>query len=268
MSPQKYELQPFLPDQYRCTIEALVAIVPVRLQLGKLWIVRVALLEDDRDQARLIQTWLEEEGHSCMLFNSGKEFIRNLKNESFDVLILDWLVPDMDGLEVLHWIRDGNQLRVPVLFVTVLTNEDDIVKALDAGADDYMGKPIKRRELLARLGAITRRSSPDFMLASNFEMPPYNIHYDTHCIHLNGKAIDLTQKEFDLAVFLFRHADRVLSRGHILENVWGANPKLNTRTVDTHISRIRKKLSLTEENGWELTSIYQHGYRLESLAHV
>lgn len=226
---------------------------------------RVALLEDDHDQVRLIQNWLEEEGNSCVAFNSGKEFIRTLKNESYDALILDWLVPGMDGLEVLNWIRKENHMAVPVLFVTVLDSEDEIVNALNAGADDYMLKPVKRRELLARLEAITRRSTADFMHAANFEMPPYSIQFNTHSIQLNDEAIDLTQKEFDLAVFLFRHANRVLSRGHILENVWGANPKLNTRTVDTHISRIRKKLSLTEENGWELTSIYQHGYRLESV---
>ncbi len=226
---------------------------------------RIALLEDDLDQARLLKNWLEEEGHSCIAFNSGKEFVRTLKNDSYDALILDWLVPDMDGLEVLNWVRKENHLRVPVLFVTVLDSEDEIVSALAAGADDYMRKPVQRRELLARLEAVTRRCSPDFMQASSFEMPPYRIEFDTHRIYLHDEPVDLTQKEFDLAVFLFRNANRVMSRGHILENVWGASPKLNTRTVDTHISRIRKKLSLTRENGWELTSIYQHGYRLESV---
>ena len=224
---------------------------------------RIALLEDDLDQAAVMRNWLEEDGHSCKLYTSGKELIRDLRNDSFDVIILDWLVPDMDGLEVLNWIRKENNIRIPVLFVTVLTNEEEIVTALNAGADDFMSKPVKRRELLARLEAITRRCTPDYMRGISFSLPPYLVQFESNSILVNDQEVELTQKEFDLAVFLFRRAGQVVSRGHILENVWGANPKMNTRTVDTHISRIRKKLEITEKNGWSLVSIYQHGYRLE-----
>ena len=224
---------------------------------------RIALLEDDHDQAAILQTWLEEDGHSCKLFTSGKDLIRSLRSDSFDALILDWLVPDMDGLAVLSWIRRENHIQIPILFVTVLTNEEEIVTALNAGADDFMSKPVKRRELLARLEAINRRCTPDYLRGVNFSIPPYTIQFETSSILVNDQQVDLTQKEFDLAVFLFRRVGQVLSRGHILENVWGASPKMNTRTVDTHVSRIRKKLEITESNGWSLVSIYQHGYRLE-----
>jgi DNA-binding response OmpR family regulator len=226
--------------------------------------VRIALLEDDLDQARLIKAWLEEEAHSCQIFDSGREFIRHLKNDSYDAVILDWLIPDMSGLEVLVWIRDQNLMKVPVLFVTRLDGEDDIVRALKSGADDYMRKPLNRFELLARLEAIVRRANPGYLSDNEFEIPPYLIKFRTHNVLLNGEQIPLTQKEFDLAVFLFKNANQTLSRGHILENVWGTDPKLNTRTVDTHISRIRKKLGIDGQNGWTLVSVYQHGYRLES----
>jgi len=186
-----------------------------------------------------------------------------VRRESFDLLILDWLVPEISGLEVLDWVRANLDWRIPILFVTTMDREEDIVHGLEHGADDYMTKPVRQRELLARIAAIARRGTSAEDDRGTLELEPYRIDLQTRIISRTGQAIELTQKEYELAVFLFRNADRVLSRGHILQSVWGRNPDLNTRTVDTHISRLRNKLGLNERGTWRLNSIYQHGYRLE-----
>jgi DNA-binding response OmpR family regulator len=223
---------------------------------------RIALLEDDPVQAQLIATWLTQEGHDCQVFDRGKSLIYHLRQDTFDLLVVDWMLPDIEGIEVLRWVRAHIDWPIPVLFVTGRDEEADIVEALNAGADDYMIKPVKRLELLARIGAISRRALPQDNQPV-LEFGHYRLDLTTHTAYLNETPVDLTQREFELVLFLFRCAGRVLSRGHILESVWGRNPNLNTRTVDTHISRIRQKLDLRPEHGWQLKAIYQHGYRLE-----
>ncbi len=181
------------------------------------------------------------------------------------MLILDWIVPDMDGYEVLRWVRENFDWRIPVVFVTAKDEEDDIVRALEEGADDYMVKPAKQRELNARIAAVARRASTVDENQAEIEFEPYLIDLGNHDIKRDGERIDVTQKEYELIVFLFKNIGRVMSRAHILESVWGRNPDINTRTVDTHVSRIRTKLALSAESGWKLSSIYQHGYRLEKV---
>ncbi len=227
---------------------------------------RVALLEDDIDHANLLVQWLTNAGHRVDHFNSSHKFIRQIKNDSYDLLILDWLVPEMSGIEVLKWIRENIDWPVPIMFCTAMDREDDIVSGLQAGADDYMIKPIKQRELLARMKAVERRSASINDDEEVIDLEPFQIDKTNRCIKRDGNAIELTQKEYELALFLFRNQGRVMSRAHILENVWGRNPIINTRTVDTHVSRIRGKLGISPEEGWRLTSIYQHGYRLERVA--
>ena len=211
--------------------------------------------------------WLEEGGHKCKIFTSGASIIQAVRNDSCDLLILDWLVPDMSGLEVLDHVRETSGWQIPILFATRCNSESDIVEALTHGADDYMVKPIKRIEMLARIDAISRRSVQN---AQNndiqLEYGPYILSTTNRTIQMNGKLLEITHREFELALFLFKHCGRILSRGYILEAVWGKSAELNTRTVDTHISRLRHKLSLHNDNGWCLNSIYQHGYRLECSA--
>ena len=225
---------------------------------------RIAILEDDRDQARLIESWLVEDGHYVDVFHAGKDILHALRSESYDLLILDWLMPDMNGFNVLQWARLHYDWRVPIVFITRLDSDEDIVKALDAGADDFIEKPLRRAVLTARINALSRRLDQSLLRNTQvLDFPPYRIDLVSRTIFLRDEPLDLTQKEYELSVFLFRNSSRALSRGHILDNVWGTAPDLNTRTVDTHISRLRKKLNLGPENGWLLTSIYQHGYRLD-----
>lgn len=226
---------------------------------------RIALLEDDDDIARLEQLWLENEGHDCVRYALGQDLIKALGRESFDMLILDWMLPDVSGIEVLQWTREHLDWRIPILFVTQRDSEEDIVHALSNGADDYMTKPMRQMEMLARVGALARRSPGAQEDNQTLHIPPFTIDMKSRTIAAGEQLIDLTQKEFDLAVFMFRHLGRILSRGHILESVWGQPSQISTRTVDTHISRVRNKLTLNKESGWRLSAVYQHGYRLERL---
>lgn len=223
----------------------------------------IALLEDDIDQSTLVQAWLEDAGHKCVVFDSGKEMTMSLLRESYDLLILDWLVPDMNGLEVLKWVRDTIDWRIPILFITQRDAEENVVEALQGGADDYMSKPVKRAEMLARIESISRRNQPVSSEDDNLEFAPYLLNRSSRTVKLNDENIEVTRKEFELTLFFFKNAGRVLSRGYILETVWGRSAEVNTRTVDTHISRLRRKLAIGPDNNWKLTSIYQHGYRLE-----
>ena len=222
----------------------------------------IALLEDDKDQSTLVQAWLEDAGHKCVVFDSGKEITMSLLRESYDLLVLDWLVPDMNGLEVLKWVRDTIDWPIPILFITQRDAEENVVEALQGGADDYMAKPVKRAEMLARIESISRRNQP-VSTDDELEFAPYMLNRSARTVKLNDENIEVTRKEFELTLFFFKNAGRVLSRGYILETVWGRSAEVNTRTVDTHISRLRRKLAIGPENNWKLTSIYQHGYRLE-----
>lgn len=228
---------------------------------------RIALLEDDRDQILLLRGWLEGAGHSLHAYERGGDFLREVARESFDVFLLDWMIPDKSGTEVLAWVRANLKERVPVLFVTARDAEEDIVSVLQAGADDYMVKPLRKAELLARINAVARRARPVDTGDVVADYGEYRVDSARCSITRHGQEINLTQKDFDLALFLFHNLGRLLSRGHIFESVWGQSAEINTRTIDTHVSRLRTRLNLTPENGWRLGAVYQHGYRLERLPH-
>ena len=226
---------------------------------------RLAILEDDPVQSEALQGWLREAGHDVHAFSNSRDFVRMAGRESFDLCLLDWKLPDMSGQEVLRWLRQDRHNDVPVIFVTARDAEEDIVEGLGNGADDYLIKPLRRMELLSRIEAIMRRVRPsdaDRVL----EVAPYSFDVATRQARMDGEPVELTEKEFDLAVFLFRNLGRLLSRGHMLEAVWGRNPNLATRTVDTHISRVRSKLGLRPDSGYRLSPTYNYGYRLERVS--
>jgi DNA-binding response OmpR family regulator len=226
---------------------------------------RIAYLEDDADQAALIRRWLEGAGHSCHHFDRGHALRRSLARESFDLYILDWHLPDLDGLEVLKEIR-ARSPRSPVIFATARGRDDDIAHVLQAGADDYIAKPVRQGELLGRIQAVARRAQGEAAAApERLEFPPFTIERRERRILRGGEPVALTDREYELALFLFQNVGKLLSRSHLQEAVWGLGAKAQTRTVDTHMSRLRGKLGLSEENGWLLASVHQFGYRLERL---
>ena len=226
---------------------------------------RIAILEDDPDQLALLQRWLTQDGHDVHGYLAGRETMMRATRESFDLFVLDWQVPDVPGIEVLQWIRNNVSRQVPILFVTVRDSEQDIVFALESGADDYMIKPARQKELLARVHALLRRAYPREE-ERQLSFPPYQIDTQRGEIRRDGSKIELTPKEFDLAVVLFRNIGRLMSRGHLQEAVWGRSGDLATRTVDTHVSQVRKKLDLRTESGYRVVPVYNYGYRLEQLS--
>lgn len=223
----------------------------------------VGCVEDDADQAEMLRLWLEHAGYGCAVFRTSNEFRRRLGNEAVDLVLLDRSLPDAAGLEVLAWIRHSSNARLPVIFLTASGEESDIVEGLAAGADDYVVKPPKQAELLARVAAVLRRRGGDTDGSETMELPPYRIDPQRRQVSINGEPAELTQREYELACYLFRRQGRIVSRDALLENVWNLAGGVSTRTVDTHISRLRKKLGLSGENGWRLTAVYQHGYRME-----
>lgn len=226
---------------------------------------KVALVEDDPDQAELLASWLHEERHESRVYETGTALLEELSERTFDLIVLDWGLPDMPGVEVLSRVRSKLGWSLPVLFVTSRDREEDVVHALRSGADDYLSKPINRAETLARIEALGRRARPGRDEGVEIELDPYRINLETHTISRENAPVELTRMEFELAAFLFRHRGELLSRSEILESVWGTRGDLNTRTVDTHVSRIRNKLALSPQCGWRLSSVYQQGYRLERL---
>jgi DNA-binding response OmpR family regulator len=223
----------------------------------------IGFLEDDSDQADLILHWLEQAGYRTRLYASASDFRRRQGSEAIDLLLLDWMLPDASGPEVASSIRSSANARLPIIFLTARSSEADVVRGLDAGGDDYVVKPAKRHELLARVAAVLRRFGLEVGAGGHFEVPPYRIDPNRQRIAFGDRDIELTPREFELASFLFRRHGRIVSRDALLENVWNMNATVSTRTVDTHVSRLRKKLDLNGEHGWRLSAVYQHGYRLE-----
>ena len=230
--------------------------------MGRLDLV-VGFLEDDPDQAALVAHWLEEAGYAARLFRSAAEFRRRQGSEAIDLLLLDWMLPDASGLDIAEWVRFSSNSRLPIIFLTARGSEADVVRGLQAGGDDYVVKPARRAELIARIAAALRRNGIDGDSLEVNDVAPYAIDFKRRRIAFAGRDVGLTQREFDLATFLFRRHGRIVSRDSLLENVWNLSASVSTRTVDTHVSRLRKKLELSGEHGWRLTAIYQHGYRLE-----
>lgn len=226
---------------------------------------RIAYLEDDAAQAELVRHWLDEAGHSCQHQGNGRDFMSLLRRETFDLLVLDWEVPDMSGFAVLEELRaSGN--KVPVLFATQRDDEQSIVGALSHGADDYMIKPVRRAELLARITALGRRSGVAGDEAeTSFTLGPWQVDKTRRQILVDGEPARLTDKDFDLACYLFQHVGKLLSRSHLLEKVWGIMTPIESRTVDVHVSRIRRSLQIRPERGYRIKTVYQHGYRLEEV---
>ena len=222
----------------------------------------ILLLEDDPAQADMICGWLREAGHQVRHHDSGNALLATARRENdYEMIILDWEVPDKPGFEVLKELRSLLNWHVPILFVTQRDSEADIVAALTAGADDYMVKRASKAEFLARVLSLGRRLGGEEV---ELQEGPYRFLPQSRQVIFDGDEIKLTAKEFDLALYMFRNVGKLLAREQILKDIWQVSG-INTRTVDMHVSRIKKNLKIGPENGYRVKTIYQHGYRLEGI---
>jgi DNA-binding response OmpR family regulator len=222
-------------------------------------------LDNDRGQADLVCQVLTGAGHSCQSFDSGKELLSQLRKDSADMLVMDWQVSDLPATEVLRRAKEKMASNAPTMFLVGSSAEDDIVAGVTAGADDYLVKPVRRGELVARASALLRRAYPSQNGAEQLQFGPYVFETRPGRLLMDGEVIDVTHKEFYLALLFFRNIGRPLSRAYIHESVWVRESAVPSRTMDTHVSRVRNKLQLRPENGFRLVPVYSYGYRLEKL---
>lgn len=182
--------------------------------------------------------------------------------------MLDWHLPTMSGIEVLHWIRANLGDQPTVLFLTARVLEKDVVAALEAGADEYIVKPFREVELAARVKALLRRSGHGRKHADLTKAGAYVLDPTRNTVSFRGETVDLTSKEFALAKCMFDNIGRVISRDTLAALAWGRALDGSSRSLDTHMYRVRQKLMLRPENGLRLSAVYTHGYRLDEVEGV
>ncbi|MDH5858484.1 response regulator transcription factor [Lampropedia aestuarii] len=224
---------------------------------------RIAVLDDDPLVQELERAAIEQLGHSCYTYSDGVSLLKDLRRQTFDLLIVDWHLPDMDGPRVVESVRKSIGSNIPILFVTRRGTEEDVVEGLSCGADDFMTKPVRIGELTARLNALLRRAYPATQ-TGNLEFGIYRFNTDKRSLEVRGVPVEMKTREFNLALFMFQNVGRLLSRDHVREMVWGQLYQVPSRSLDTHVSRLRTKLELTPENGYVVNAVYGVGYRLES----
>jgi len=220
--------------------------------------VEVLLVEDDEAIGDLVKYNLERQGFAVDWVLDGKEALERLKEKKYDIIILDLMLPSVDGLELCQKVRqEGKNRETPIIVLTALGDEDTKVKGFSAGADDYVTKPFSVKELLARIEAVLRRVGYSKKEILEFEGIVENKKSKT--VTVDGKPIYLTKTELQLLEFFLEHPEQLFTREELLENIWGADHDETTRTVDVYISRLRKKLG---EKGKYLKTLPRLGYKL------
>ena len=224
---------------------------------------RIAALDDDALQLQLLDQVVTEAGHSCHTFLKGAALQQALRRESFDLLLVDWELPDIQGTEIVRWVREQVSKELPIIFITHRSEEADIVEGLNCGADDFMIKPIRAGELRARISSLLRRAYP-LAAQSVLTFGPYRFLTATNGIEMDGKPVEVTHREYTLALTLFQNQGRLLSRDHLREVVWGQNAEVQSRSLDTHVSRLRNLLNLRAGQPYAISAVYGYGYRLDA----
>ncbi|MBN3784802.1 response regulator transcription factor [Burkholderia sp. Ac-20345] len=224
---------------------------------------KILVLDDDVVYLEYINLVLRGAGHEVLIAEDGTRAIRILEKASVDLVILDWIVPMVSGLDVLRWIRHNLGPFVPIIFITNRQFDQHIAEALNSGADDYVVKPVGRNELIARVAALTRRGMRLREFPDVVRVGDYIVDKKARSVSLRGNKFAITRKEFDIAVEFFDNVGTIISRDHLVNIIWGKPESVMSRSLDTHVYRLRNKLSLSSENGLLLKSVYMIGYRLE-----
>lgn len=223
----------------------------------------IAVLDDDRDQCELIGHWLEQEDIDYQTFGTATELFRAIREQAFNLFLIDWELPDLNGPAVLSRLRGSLKITAPVLFITARSAESDVERVLEAGAEDYLVKPLKPRELLARIRARARQAGVALDGSDVLERHDLVLDRSDGSVSLGEQAVSLSAREFNLLWLLASRMGTPVSREQILAEVWGHTQPIATRTVDTHVSRLRSKLDLKANENWKLSGVSGVGYKLE-----
>jgi len=226
---------------------------------------KILIVEDDANLQETIKYNLRKEGYDIVTASDGEQALAAARREKPDLLVLDVMLPKLNGFEVCRTLR--KEMTVPILMLTAKADETDKIVGLEIGADDYMTKPFSMRELLARVRAILRRAkmadTPPAGSAGIIKAGQLEVDVARHTVSLSGKVIELTPKEFDLLAFLAGNKGLVFSREQLLENVWGYDYAGDTRTVDVHIRWLRQKIERDAGHPRYLVTVRGTGYKLE-----
>ena len=227
---------------------------------------RIAIVEDEAELAALIDYNLTRNGYETQVLSGSKGTLKALEQHKPDLVVLDVMLPDIDGFELCRQIRQSAVLgRTPVLFLTARSDEVDRVLGLEIGGDAYMTTPFSPRELMARVKAHLRREDMDVDLAA-MEIGPFRLDRTGRRVFLAGRELALTSTEFNLLEFFVTHPGRAFSRDQLLESVWGEMRNVTPRTVDVHVRRLREQIEEHSEDPRYLTTVRGFGYRFEEPA--
>ncbi|HET9452493.1 MAG TPA: response regulator transcription factor [Aggregicoccus sp.] len=226
---------------------------------------RILVVEDDAHLRTGLRDNLQDEGYEVALAANAREAEAQLAQGPFDLLVLDVMMPGEDGYSLCRRLRAAG-LTSMVLMLTARTLEDDLVRGFEAGAQDYLAKPYRLRELLARVAALLRRTGAAAPQLLSFGGYTLDLGRRSLTRAAGGGEVELTRTEFDLLAFLLRHRDRALTRDAILDAVWGQDVVVDPRTVDNFVSSLKKKLAWTSESPWAIHTLRGVGYRMECLS--
>ena len=223
------------------------------------------IAEDEKDMQNIIVDFMQQGGHSCILANDGVEALSILENNTVDLIILDIMMPRLDGFTVCKFAR--NICDVPIIFLTAKGEENDKLKGYEYGADDYVTKPFEAKEVMARIKAVLRRSKGDSEAASDDKKTvvydKLEINIVNYELKVNGEAIDTPPKELELIYHFASNPNRVYTRDQLLDEVWGFDYYGDSRTVDVHVKRLREKLEGVSDK-WTLKTVWGVGYKFET----
>lgn len=222
---------------------------------------KILIADDDAHIAELIKLYLEKEGYSTTVAQNGAEAVKKFKEEAPSMVILDIMMPEMDGWQVCREIRRIS--NIPIIMLTAKGETFDKVLGLELGADDYMVKPFEPKELVARVKAVMRRfETKDTNTVKEIVFPNLTINLSNYELKIAGNIVEIPPKELELLYFLASNPNRVFTREQLLEEVWGFDYFGDSRTVDVHIKRLREKLEGVEGN-WQLKTVWGVGYKFE-----
>ena len=228
---------------------------------------RVLVADDNRQIASVLEEYLKKENHTPVIAADGEEALTLFKQQPFDAVLLDVMMPKVDGFSVCREIRKTS--AVPVIMITARGEDFEKIMGLDIGADDYIVKPFSPGEVMARLRAVLRRlHSEETAQGKTITLGNLWISAEDYLAKVGEKPLALTKKEFEILWTLAEHPGKVFSRDNLLESLWGYDYFGDTRTVDTHIKRLRAKVEALSPEGFAITTIWGVGYRLEAEAHA